>query len=192
MIRRAPSGLLLFPMSPSAPDLAAAMAGSPEAIDQLVTDWGPTILRWCARLGGPRIDVDDAAQDSLERVLRKLPTLRDPAAFPAFVFQTCRGVIAQHRRHAWLRRWIGPIEHEPPVPPADPVAREVHEAVDQLPRDAREVLVLCDLEERTEVEVAALLGIPVGTVKSRRRRARVLFATTARERGLDLACEVLS
>lgn len=165
-------------------DLLAAVEGDPQAVERTVAAWGPTVLRWCARLGGPRIDADDAAQDVLERIVRKLGTVREPDRFGAFVFQTCRGVIAQHRRRAWLRRWAGPFATEPPAPVEDPVAREVHAAVDALDADLREVLVLCDLEERTDTEVAALLGLPVGTLKSRLRRARQRFAEEAGRRGL--------
>lgn len=165
--------------------LRQAADGHPAAIDALIVEWGPTIVRWCGRLGGPRIDAEDAAQDVLERVLRKLHRLDDPATFPAWLYQTCRGVIAQHRRRAWLRRWVGaPDPAAPdgrPGPDRDPLAARVHLALDALPGPLREVLVLCDLEERAAPEVALLLGIPEGTVRSRLRRARLAFAERARD-----------
>lgn len=175
-------------MELSARDLRAAAEGDPAAIDALLVAWGPTVVRWCGRLGGPRIDAEDAAQDVLERVLRKLGGLRDPATFPAWLFATCRGVIAQHRRRAWLRRWVGAPDEsviDPgPRADADPVAAGVHAALDELSAELREVLVLCDLEERPAPEVARLVGLPEGTVRSRLRRARVDFAAVARRRGL--------
>ena len=133
----------------------------------------------------PHIDAEDAAQDVLERVLRKLHRLDDPATFPAWLFQTCRGVIAQHRRRAWLRRWVGApdptLADARPGPDRDPLAARVHQTLDALPADLREVLVLCDLEERPASEVGQLLGIPEGTVRSRLRRGRALFAERARD-----------
>ena len=58
-------------------------------------------------------------------------------------------------------------------------AREAHRrvwnALEALSDAHREALVLCDLEERTNAEAATLLGLPVGTVKSRLRAARVAF-----------------
>lgn len=171
--------------------LRAAADGDPAAVDALIGAWGPTIVRWCGRLGGPRIDAEDAAQDALERILRKLPGLRDPATLPAWMFQTCRGVIAQHRRRAWLRRWVGApdpaLADHGPRPDADPIALRVHEALERLDPSLREVLVLCDLEERPAPEVAALVGIPEGTVRSRLRRARVEFARVAEAMALHLA-----
>jgi RNA polymerase sigma-70 factor (ECF subfamily) len=54
----------------------------------------------------------------------------------------------------------------------------------ELPPPLREVIALCDLDERTDDEVAALLGVPSGTVKSRLRRARLLLRDMAAGRGL--------
>lgn len=181
-------------MELSAPLLRAAADGDPAAVDALLVAWGPTVLRWCARLGGPRIDAEDAAQDTFERVLRKLHRLADPATFPAWVFSTCRGVVAQHRRRAWLRRWVGapdPATIDPRTN-REAVAARVHAALDTLDADLREVLVLCDLEERPAPEVATLLGLPEGTVRSRLRRARATFAEIARAHALDTPWEVAS
>ena len=153
----------------------------------LVDAWAVPVLRWCARLGGPRIDPEDAAQDVFERVLRRLPTLRDPATLPAWLFQLTRRVVIDHRRRAWLRRWVGgtvPDVSDPRgVDDAD-TARVVHAVLDVLPRDLREVLVLCDLEERTADEAAELVSVPVGTIRSRLRRARERFEVEARRRDL--------
>lgn len=176
-------------MRPCSPEtLRAAAGGDRDAIDALALAWGPTVLRWCARLGGPRVDPEDAAHDAFVRVLDKLHTLRDPQAFPAWLFQTCRSVISLHRRRAWVRRWAGAIVGDVPDPAdrfADSdLAAAVQAALDVLPDELRELLVLCEVEERTDLEAAALLGIPVGTAKSRLRRARERFATEAITRGL--------
>jgi RNA polymerase sigma-70 factor (ECF subfamily) len=174
-------------MELSAADLRAAADGDPAAVDALIVAYGPTVLRWCARLGGPRIDAEDAAQDVLERVLRKLHGLGDPATFPAWLFTTCRGVIAQHRRRAWFRRWVGEPDAATadPARPRDPDVGRVHDVLERLPGELREVLVLCDLEERPAPEVAVLVGVPEGTVRSRLRRARAEFGRVAREMELD-------
>lgn len=168
--------------------LRAAADGDRAAIDAMALAWGPTVLRWCARLGGPRVDPEDAAHDAFVRILDKLHTLRDPDAFPAWLFQTCRSVISLHRRRAWVRRWAGAITGEVPDPvdrfAESDLAAAVQAALDALPHDLREVLVLCEVEGRTDSEAAVLLGIPLGTIKSRLRRARELFATEATALGL--------
>lgn len=157
---------------------------------ELVDVWAVPVLRWCARLGGPRIDPEDAAQDVFERVVRRLDSVRDPATLPAWLFAITRRVVIDHRRRAWLRRWVPgsvPDVADPRAHPTDDAdtARVVRDVLDVLPRDLREVLVLTDLEERTADEVAALTGLPVGTVKSRLRRARARFEALARRRGLE-------
>jgi RNA polymerase sigma-70 factor (ECF subfamily) len=174
----------------SAGVLPAAVAGDPQARDRLFEIWGPAVLRWCARLGGPKIDEEDAAHDVFEHVFARAHTLRDPRAFPGWLFATTRRVAIDHRRRAWLRRWVPRLVPDVPDPAAerraesDDLARTVREALDALPTELREVLVLCELEERNGVEAAELLGVPLGTVKSRLRRARDRFEVEARTRGL--------
>lgn len=170
--------------------LPAVAAGDPHAGDRLYEIWGPVVLRWCARIGGPRVDSEDAAHDVFEHVFARLHTLRDPRAFPPWLFSATRRVVIDHRRRAWLRRWVPGLLPDVADPAAEhrtereDLARTVRAVVDALPRDLREVLVLCDMEERNATEVAELVGVPLGTVKSRLRRARARFAVEARHCGL--------
>jgi RNA polymerase sigma-70 factor (ECF subfamily) len=174
----------------SAPWLASALRGDAAAWDPLLTVWGPVVLRWCARLGGPRIDAEDAAHDVFERAYTNAHTIRDPRAFPGWLFATTRRVIIDHRRRAWLRRWVPGLVPDVPDPGAegqaesDDLATAVRDALDAMPAELREVIVLCELEERSGAEVAELLGLPLGTLKSRLRRARERFEGEARRRGL--------
>jgi RNA polymerase sigma-70 factor (ECF subfamily) len=172
--------------------LSAVVAGDARASDRLLEAWAPTVLRWCARLGGPAIDPEDAAHDVFANVFARLHTLRYPERFPAWLYQTTRRVVIDHRRRAWLRRWVPGLvpdvedDTDGPARRAErsDLAREVWEALDALPQDLREVLVLCEIEERDGVEVATLVGLPLGTVRSRLRRARARFEVEARRRGL--------
>ncbi|MEZ4242013.1 MAG: sigma-70 family RNA polymerase sigma factor [Myxococcota bacterium] len=169
-----------------------ALAGDPRAADALLRSFGPQVCRWCARLGGPRIDVEAAAQEVLLVVHRRLPELTHPQQVAPFVFQVVRRVVANERRRAWLRWWApmpaAPLATGEPGPEAAAEqaqrVRIVWEVVAALPADQREVLVLVDLEERTAPEAAALLGIPEGTVRSRLRVARQRFRERLLARGL--------
>lgn len=168
--------------------LLAVTEGDDEARAALVRAWGPVVLGWCARLGGGAIDVEDVAHEVMLKMLLRLDTLRAPEAFPAWLFSVTRSELNRARRRAWLRRWLPGAPPEQVAPAADPVAndliRRVHRALDRLDPSLREVLVLCDLEERTDPEAAQLLGLPVGTVKSRLRRARAAFEVEARRLGI--------
>ena len=161
-----------------------AMTGDAEDVDALARVWLPHVYRWCARLGGPGFDSEDAAHEVLITMCRRLPSLQDPAAFPAWLFQITRKTIANHHRRAWWKRWLpAAVVEERPALHGDPMqsyeAARAHErvwaALKELKPAHREVLVLCELEDRSASETAALLGIPEGTVKSRLRTARLLF-----------------
>jgi RNA polymerase sigma-70 factor (ECF subfamily) len=167
--------------------------GNPGARDELFDTWLPVVLRWCTHLGGPGVDPEDAAHDVFIIVIRKLDRVYDEAHLPAWLFGVTRRVLAQHRRRAWVRRWVPGLVPEPADPAPGPAAlvavsedaRAVQCTLDKLSDGERQVLVLCLLEERPEREVAEMLGIPLGTVKSRVRRARQNFLKAAREAGLD-------
>ncbi|MEZ4240648.1 MAG: sigma-70 family RNA polymerase sigma factor [Myxococcota bacterium] len=178
------------------PDLVRlAIADAPGALDRLCDEWLPVVLGWTARLAGPRVDPEDAAHDVFLVVFRRLPELQQPEAFGAWLYGITRRVISAHRRRAWFRRWLPGGVPEIPAVDGDParhveqgdVAARVWKALDALAIHHREVLVLCDLEERADSEVAEMLGVPKGTVKSRLRRARVAL----RQLVPDLAAEEL-
>ncbi|MFH1464164.1 MAG: sigma-70 family RNA polymerase sigma factor [Pseudomonadota bacterium] len=167
--------------------VAAAQAGDERAWRTLVVAWLPVVHGWCARLGGPRVEPHDAVQDVFETVWLRLPTVADPACFPRWICTITRRVLDRHRRRAWLRRWLpGPLPPQrdrgaaPDLQVAhSEVSRRVQALLERLPRAQREVLVLCDVEGRTSPEVATLLDIPEGTVRSRLRLGRARFQAEA-------------
>jgi RNA polymerase sigma-70 factor (ECF subfamily) len=178
--------------SPSPEVLDAAQRGDVEALADLLDQWLPVVLAWCKRLGGPSVDAQDATQDVLMRVMDRVDQVWSPAQFRPWLFGVTRRVLAQHRRSGWVRRWWGDLVGREVSDTDGPerrtemseTARRVQQALQTLTEPHREVLVLCDLESRTDEEVAELLSVPVGTVKSRLRRARAAFRTAAVRRGL--------
>ena len=166
----------------------AARCGDHRARERLMDVCLPTVLGWCARLGGPKVDAEDAAHDVCVVVLTKLDALRDADVFVSWLYGVTRRVLAKHRRRGWVQRWTGAPLPDIADEGADPTRRmdlsELSQAVqgilERMPNKQREVLVLCDVEERTDEVVAALLGVPVGTVKSRLRTARERFRRAVR------------
>jgi RNA polymerase sigma-70 factor, ECF subfamily len=181
------SGHHLVGMSDEHQLVAAAMAGDSEAWERLAVAWLPTVHSWCVRLGGPRLDAQDLCQEVFVIAFTRLHTLRDPQAFPAWIFGITRREILRHGRRAWLRRWVPGVEPRERSAPGGPeqdaeraqLVAEVQAVLARLPIAQREVLVLCDVEERTSAEVAGLLAIPHGTVRSRLRLARARFRREA-------------
>lgn len=167
--------------------VVAAMAGDSEAWDRLAVAWLPTVHSWCQRLGGPRLDAQDLCQEVFVLAFTRLHSLRDPQAFPAWIFGITRREILRQGRRAWLRRWVPGVEPRERSALGGPeqdaeraqLVAEVQTVLARLPIAQREVLVLCDVEERTSAEVAGLLAIPHGTVRSRLRLARARFRREA-------------
>lgn len=160
--------------------LAHAMTA--EVLDDLL----PVIARWCARLGGRGVDVEEATHDVYLVLIRRAARLEPGVPVEAFAYAITRRVLANHRRRQWWRRWLpGEVpEMRGGASPVEEVeARELVRTVDTLLAELspahREVLVLCDMEERPAPEVALLLGVPEGTVRSRLRLARTRFRELA-------------
>jgi RNA polymerase sigma-70 factor (ECF subfamily) len=157
-----------------------AQRGDPLAREALAGHWAPLALAWCARMGGPRVDAEDAAHDALIVALQRVGTLHSAEKADAWLYGIVRRTLAWHRRKAWLGRWLPWGDGDSPDPGADPfgsvqrdaAAVRVRDLLERLPDAQREVLVLCVVEERTVAEVALLIGVPEGTVKSRLRLAR--------------------
>lgn len=175
----------------------AALHDQAHGVDALIESWLPVVVGWCTRLGGPRVDPEDAAHDVLMVVVQRLDRVYDAARFPSWLFGITRRTLARHRRRAFVRRWIPGLVVDSPDP-ADGPARlyavseastHVQEILAGMSEDDREVLVLALLEDRPDTEVAEILEIPAGTMKSRLRRARDRFLKIAQAQGLSPVME---
>jgi RNA polymerase sigma-70 factor, ECF subfamily len=152
----------------------SAQRGDRQAFDELV---GPLIdqaFRLAFGMLHDREAAEDAVQEAAVRAWRKLGNLRAGigvrAWFLAIVANQCRDVIRS--------RWWSVLRLEPTAGPAsggfeDRIARgaDLRAALRKLNIDQREVLVLRYYLDLTLDEVAAITGVPVGTVKSRINRA---------------------
>ncbi|HET7755652.1 MAG TPA: sigma-70 family RNA polymerase sigma factor [Steroidobacteraceae bacterium] len=144
--------------------------------------------RWLCRSPG---DADDVVQDAVLRAWRSFEALRgtDARAWLLAIVRNChRTALARHERRASVPL---PEEHDPRLAAAasatgaDPehaaIAGDAGRALERLlaalPEEHREVLVLREVEELSYREIAAVAGVPIGTVMSRLARARAAFRT---------------
>ncbi len=181
---------------PDANEVRAAQAGNSAALQALVSRGLPHVVQWCARLGGPRVDPEDAAHDVMVVVLTRIHTLTDPDAYSSWLFGITRRVLAGHRRKRWFESWIPGMPGRSQTDEADgqpdpleraqqsDLSRRVQAALEDLSADHREIIVLMDVEERTEREVSEILGLPIGTVRSRVHRSRRAFLLVAQKHNL--------
>jgi RNA polymerase sigma-70 factor (ECF subfamily) len=144
-------------------------AGDGLAFAELFDRYGPRLQYYLRKLAGDALEMDDLLQEVWFDVFRALPKLADPGAFPAWLYRVARDRAFRHLRR---RR-----------PPCEPVAAHeladrdveftaddvawVHSALDRLPPEHREVLVLRFLEGMAYGDVAQVVGCALGTVKSR-------------------------
>ncbi|MBN1336776.1 MAG: sigma-70 family RNA polymerase sigma factor [Deltaproteobacteria bacterium] len=181
-------------MDPRTAFLRDALSGDAAAAEHLLMAWLPEVLGWCMRLGGPKVDASDAAQDVGIVLWTRLHEIRDPDCFPAWIFQVTRRVLAAHRRRAWIRRWVGPVPNRYAASAAAPdrgdLSHRVQATLERIPTRQREALVLVYAEGRTVAETAHLLGISPNTVKSRLRLGRLAFREAAEATGLDPDWEI--
>jgi RNA polymerase sigma factor (sigma-70 family) len=150
----------------------AAQRGDPLAMAGLLRAVAPYVGRICGAIALQ--DGDDAMQETMIQVLKHLRSLREPAALWGWVR---RIAVREAIRVAEARARQVPVEQAAELAADDqPGLRlEVADTLRRLRPDQRAVLVLRDLEGFSEAEAAAVLGVEVGTVKSRLHRARRAF-----------------
>jgi RNA polymerase sigma-70 factor, ECF subfamily len=124
-----------------------------------------------------REDAEDVAQDALVRAHRSFHKLRQRDRLQAWLVRTTWRLAIDHRRGE-QRRLVRQFEHVASAPTpehaadADERARLLWEAIDALPEKLRLALVLSGIVGHDVAEVARLLALPEGTVKSRLFHAR--------------------
>jgi len=161
--------------------VSLSQAGSTDALDGLARRWTPRLLRYATRVLGGSGDSAEAARDVVQETwigaIRGLRGLRDPAQFPAWIYgiatRKCADVIRANTRR---RRLDARVE-------ADDMGRQMTSvtseeqidlatAIRGLPPIHRAAVHLFYREELSVEEIASVLGIPAGTVKSRLHHAR--------------------
>jgi RNA polymerase sigma-70 factor (ECF subfamily) len=168
------------------------LAGDSDAFAMLVRRHEGRVYGLCLRVLGNPDDAADAAQDALVMVARKLGSFRGDARFSTWLHRVAMNVCYDHLRAAKRRPVVRRLVDDGPTPDlgppvadhADEIAgtRDVAMALAQVPEDFRVALVLADVQDLPYEEIAKILDVPVGTVKSRVHRGRLALA---RALGID-------
>jgi RNA polymerase sigma-70 factor (ECF subfamily) len=157
----------------------AALEGDDVAVAELVRRTQPAVWQVCLALGTPG-EVEDLVQDTYLRALGGLARYRGEAPVQVWLLSIARRVCADHvRRRQRRRRLVQQIRRhttEPCVAPAE----VVDDLLGGLGDDRREAFVLTQLVGLSYEEAAAVVGCPIGTIRSRvaRARADLLVAVT--------------
>jgi RNA polymerase sigma-70 factor, ECF subfamily len=165
--------------------LQAARAGNRQALGELLLQHQQRIFGFGMKMCGDPEDARDVAQETMLSLVRSLPTFRGESSVSTWLYTVARSFCMKKRR----RTKGAPAHHESldqttqeqsaapaPTPEQTLLGREAREAVanalDHLEPDAREVVILRDIEGLTAPEVAEITGLSVAAVKSRLHRAR--------------------
>jgi len=163
----------------------------------------PRLRRYARALTRNTANADDLVQSSLVRALEKQHLWQPGSNLRAWLFTILHNQHVNDVRHSLRQGSLGPVEDAEPVWRMEPVVdaslqlRDLQRGINTLSHEQREVLLLVGPEGMRYEQVATILGIPVGTVRSRLSRARTTLrllmdgAKSAndgwRESGEDLA-----
>lgn len=176
--------------------LHAARSGDEDAFAVLVERYEKRVYHQALRLLGNPEDAADVTQEVFYKVWRGLPQFQGDSAFSTWLYRlTDNAAIDLLRREKKRKGETSLDELNAGPPPADPsptpqqaleqaeLQRSVAEGLARLSEDHRRVLVLRELNGLSYEQIAGIMDLPAGTVKSRIARARLALAKILRENG---------
>jgi len=151
--------------------IEAARGGDADALVSLIAAAQPDIRRYAAA------DIDDAVQETLLLLYRRLGTLRAVTSFSAWLFAVARrACLRLLRRSAGMADTFADdaemrLAHRAP----EDIRIDLSRAIQSLPDHYREVILMRDIEELSIDEIAGVLGLTRESVKARIHRARLMI-----------------
>ena len=178
--------------------MAAARSGDRASLDQLLRRHYDRIYAVCRRVTGHEADAADAAQEAMIAIVRGLPRFDGRSSFATWVYRIATNASLDELRRRRRRPPLsldhnevsaGGTSREHPDPDSGTHLDSIGDrmlldaALAQLPEDFRVPVVLRDVGDLDYAEIAAVLDVPVGTVKSRIARGRAALAVSLRGAG---------
>jgi RNA polymerase sigma-70 factor (ECF subfamily) len=148
--------------------------GDDRALRSLVDRHRIRLIRTASNILRDPIEAEDVAQESFLKAFRELHRLRDDRAFGSFIYRICVRLCVDRLR---LKR-AEPSPLEPTLgAPGGSIENRllVEKLLAKLPADLKTTLVLREMEQLSYEEVAQVMAVPVGTVRSRLHTARERF-----------------
>lgn len=149
-----------------------AAEGDRKAFDLLYRRWHPRLLRFAYRLTRNSDEARDVMQDASLTIARDIHKLRDPEKFSAWAYTIVRRRAADHIDRSVRARNLTSEMPEPETGIGADIKLSLRQALSRLPESDRLMLTLFYVDGLRGTEIAAALGIPLGTVKSRLFTAR--------------------
>lgn len=176
-----------------------AAEGDTEAFEKLMLRYQKPIYNLALRTVGNAEDACDLAQEAFLRAWRSLGSVRSDGAFSTWLYRTTMNLCIDHLRASKRRKTVSLVmedngeEQTFDLPDTKPLPEEqvfakadreaVRRAMDSLPIEHRQVLTLRILNDLPYEQIAEILQVPEGTIKSRIYRARTALAKKLQEIG---------
>jgi RNA polymerase sigma factor (sigma-70 family) len=168
------------------------LAGDMQSFRQLYQRHQQRVRSLLFPLCGPSA-LDDLVQEVFLRVWRGLPKMQRQAKFSTWLYRIAWNVASDYRRsQAQNRSRLQQFSYDAPTHQVAPDVIHLHyqdlvqRGLTQMSLDHQSVLVLHDLEGLTQNEIAEILQVPAGTVKSRLFHARAALRKFLQEQGIQL------
>jgi RNA polymerase sigma-70 factor (ECF subfamily) len=187
--------------------IAAARAGDRFALDQLLRRHYDRIHAVTRRIAGATRDADDATQEALIKIVRNLPKFDGRSSFGTWAYRIATNAALDELRKRKRRPALHAVRDDDSgeinIEPVDDMSERrissvadrlaLDAALESLPEDFRTAVVLRDVGDLDYAEIADVLELPVGTVKSRIARGRRMLADELRlDARPELVAEVTS
>lgn len=155
----------------------AAQGGDRRAIGVLYRHYYQRLLRYAYKVGGAHDVAQEAVQDAWIRAMKTLSRLEDPRAFRSWLYNLVRwrAIDLLRASNRYCEEQEEPLDEATLPEIDDNDADELRLAINRLPSIERQIIHLFYLDELQVKEIAAVLHIASGTVKSRLNRARKLL-----------------
>lgn len=157
--------------------ISAAQRGDIDAFEAIVRRYQPEVWRLAVHIVRQEKLAEDVVQEAFIRVFRFLPRFKGDAAFTTWLYSITRNCAYDALKSASRQERVAErVMEASPRTQVDPTLRfDIKQAIAALPLELREPLVMVDLFELTYADVAGILDVPTGTVKSRVFRARSIL-----------------
>jgi RNA polymerase sigma-70 factor (ECF subfamily) len=175
--------------------VSLAQAGTKKAFGILISRWQNSIYTFCFRKLSHQEQAEELTQEIFIAAYRGITSFRNDAKFSTWLFQIatnrCKNLHGyrerrKYKHHEPLEGTHPEIKRDIPdtAPSADKqIQKKQHSkilqhAIDQLDSKYKETLILFDIQDIPQAEIAKILSLPIGTIKSRIHRARIELART--------------
>ena len=177
-----PESTQVEPAYTANPDVGLAAAGDRRAFERLYHLHLSRVFSLCARMVADRTRAEELTQDVFVRAWEKLHLFRGESAFGTWLHRLAVNVVLNERKTEGRQRSRfedddegDAIDHLPGRPYAPGDRMDLEMAVNKLPKGARRVFTLHDVEGYKHEEIAEMLGVTTGATKAQLHRARMLL-----------------